>query len=78
MNGHSAGLTRRARSAKISRLFLFAIDSLGDRMDMAGLLAPVHGVNFDTSTWSGVVAGLRIRVRVCPVQELESVGFMER
>lgn len=59
-------------------MFVFAIDSLGDGMDMAGLLALVRGVSFDTSTWSGVLAGLRIRVRVCPVQELESVGFMER
>jgi hypothetical protein len=59
-------------------LFLFAIDSLGDGMDMAGLLTLVRGVSFDTSTLSGALAGLRIRVRVCPLQELESVGFMER
>ena len=45
---------------------------------MAGLLTLVRGVSFDTSTLSGASAGLRIRVRVCPVQELESVGFMER
>jgi hypothetical protein len=45
---------------------------------MANLLASVRGVSFDTSTLSGVLVGLRIRVMVCPVQELESVGFMER
>lgn len=61
-----------------TKCFLFAIDSLGDQMDIAGLLALVRGVNFDTSTLSGGLAGLRIRVMVCPVQELESVGFMER
>jgi hypothetical protein len=47
-------------------------------MDIAALLAPVQGVNFDTSTLPGVLGGLRIRVEFCPVQELESVGFMER
>jgi hypothetical protein len=57
---------------------LFAIDSLGDGIDMAGLLVLVRGVNFDTSTFPGVLAGLRIRVGFCRVQELESVGFMER
>jgi hypothetical protein len=47
-------------------------------MDIAALLAPVRGVSFDTSTLPGVFGGLRIRVEFCPVQELESVGFMER
>jgi hypothetical protein len=47
-------------------------------MDMAALLAPVRGVNFDTSTLPGVLGGLRARAGFCPVQELVSVGFMER
>ena len=56
----------------------FAIDSLGDRIDMAGLPLLVRGVNFDTSILPGVLVGLRIRVEFRRVQEQGSVGFMER
>jgi hypothetical protein len=45
---------------------------------MATLPGLLRDVSFDTSTLSGILAGLRIRVELCPVQELESVGFMER